>query len=103
VLANALNWVGPLAMVTAAAGFVLLRWRARRGESGRLVRWVGYAATATLGSVIVLGAVVYGYTVAIYPGALTWPPMLVGGAVLSASLGYLGWAATRCIAAVRAT
>jgi hypothetical protein len=100
--ARALDWLGYLGIGTAAAGFLALRLRARRGHSGRVVRVVGYATAAALSSVLLLGAGVYVSTVAIYPGALTWPPMLVGGILLSGMLGYLAWGASRCLAAARA-
>ena len=101
--ARALNWAGYLGLATAAIGFLVLRWRARWGASSEVVRAVGYATAAALGTVLVLGGAVYVSTVAMYPSALTWPPMVVGGIVLSAAVGYLGWGATRCVVAVRAT
>lgn len=101
-VARALDWVGPLGMITAIVGFVLLRWWARRGDSGWLAGAVGYATTAVLGSVVVLGTAVYAYTVAVFPQALMWPPMVVGGVLLASALGYLVWTAARCLAALRA-
>jgi hypothetical protein len=102
-VARALDWVGPVGMVTAIAGFLLLRWQSRRGSSdGRLANAVGYATTAVLGAVVVLGAAIYAYTVAVFPQALTWPPMIVGGLVLTSALTYLTWTAARCVAALRA-
>jgi hypothetical protein len=51
---------------------------------------------------VVVGAVVYGWTVRMWPDtALTWPPMMIGAALLLPLLAAMVHAALWCLRATR--
>jgi hypothetical protein len=80
-----------------------LGWAARRpaGTPWQLLRGVAVGAYAALGALGLGGLVVWGSSVRLWDGAATWPPILLGGAVLVALYAWLARCAAQCSAAAR--
>lgn len=86
----------------AVLAFVGLRRLARTGGDPR--RWcqaLSFGTLGALGLTVVLGATVYVWTIVLYPQALTWPPMVIGGALTAAAGAWQLMAAVRCLRAAR--
>jgi hypothetical protein len=100
LLARSLDMTAYVWAIGAVLAFVALRWQARRGtDPRRLVRTLGMGTIGVLGVVQALGATIYVSTVVAFPVALTWPPMIAGGLVLTAIFAGICWAAVRCLRA----
>jgi hypothetical protein len=94
LLSAALNWIWLAVAGLALAGLALAGWGARRG-----VPVVGRVWGLGLTGALVLGAAsgvgVFAWSVALWDGALTWPPMIIGAVLVGAAHVALGRAA-RC-------
>lgn len=92
---------GYAVLAVAASGW--LAWCARRGRpAGRVaVRAIGLGALAVMGLGWLAGVVMFAWSVRLWDGVLTWPPMLVGGALITAVYAGLTRSAVRCLATVR--
>jgi hypothetical protein len=114
MLGSAIDWLNYLAAAAALLGLVALRWtaghhqarggrRSLRVPSGRLfsgsdlARVVGVGALVAIGLSWAAGAVIYAMTVWQWGGALTWPPMIVGGALLTTTFTGIGWSGRHCL------
>ena len=103
LLSDSLDWLSIGYGLAAAASFVWLTWSARRGQPGsiRLARAIGLALTGALALGWLGGIAVYAWSVDLWEGALTWPPMIVGMAMVSAAYAWLGSAAWSCLTSTR--
>lgn len=91
-------------LAAGAAGLAVLGfgWGSRFLRDGlRYARLVGQAAVAFLGLHALLGATVFGLSLHQWPGAATWPPVVIGMAVNTAAFGYAGLLAVRCVSFTR--
>lgn len=103
IVARSLDWLTYVLAVSAVVIFVALRRQARTGgDPRRLCRAIGIGTLATLGLTMTLGSAIYIFTVSLAPAALTWPPMIIGGVVLTAVHGWQIAAAISCLRAARA-
>ncbi|MGR6317167.1 permease prefix domain 1-containing protein [Micromonospora soli] len=85
--------VAGLALAGLLLGLLAARYRSSRLP--RLTRAVGYGLTGGLAGGAVAGSALFGWSVTLWDGALTWPPMLIGAVVVSAGWFALARAA-RC-------
>lgn len=103
VLSNGLDWLGHVVTGLAVLTVLALGWAARRpaGTPRRLLQGVAVGAYAALGALGFGGLVVWGSSVRLWDGAATWPPILLGGAILVALYAWLARCAAQCSAAAR--
>jgi hypothetical protein len=83
----------------AVSALAFLSWRARTGRtvSMRAARTVTAALAAPLALAVTGGVTVYGWSVAIWDAAVTWPPMLAGLLAVAAGYVWLGGALRACL------
>jgi hypothetical protein len=103
VLSNGLDWLGHGVTGLAVLTVLALGWAARRpaGTPRHLLRGVAVGAYVALGALGLGGLVVWGSSVRLWDGAATWPPILLGGALLVALYAWLARCAAQCSAAAR--
>jgi len=103
LFSTVLNWVWIVAGLLSITSYLWLTWLARRGRPGpvRLVRTVGRTLAGALGAGCLFGATVYGWSLNLWDSAITWPPMLVGGAVMFAAYAWLVVSARSCLVSTR--
>ncbi|MFG3709857.1 permease prefix domain 1-containing protein [Micromonospora sp. NPDC049460] len=102
ILSASVNWIWVAAFVLAAVGLLLAgagRW-ALRGN-GAVGRAVGAALTGVLALGVLAGAALFAWSIGLWEGALTWPPMLVGAVAAAAGYVWLGRAARTWLLATR--
>jgi hypothetical protein len=103
LIARSLDWITYALGALAILVFLGLRHQARTGgDPRRLCRALGIITIVVLGITAILGNVIYAFTVSLAPTALTWPPMIIGGAVLCVVHATQLIGAIRCLRAVRA-
>lgn len=97
LLSASLNGIWALVAALALAGLLLGVFAARYGSSRlpRLARAVGFGLTGGLAIGALAGAALFGWSVGLWDAALTWPPMIIGAILVSASWFALARAA-RC-------
>ena len=103
VLSDGLDWLGHAVTGVAVLAVLGLGWAARRpgGTPHRMVRGVAIGAYSALAALGLGGMAVYALSVRLWEGAATWPPMLLGGALLTALYVWLARCAAHCSAAAR--
>ncbi|MEV6372811.1 permease prefix domain 1-containing protein [Micromonospora musae] len=91
------------ALVFAAGGLLLVTWAARSPGSGAatLVRLVGSGLAGSLILGVPAGAALFAWSIALWDGALTWPPMIIGATLAGAGYLWLGRALRGWVLAVR--
>jgi len=95
-LSNGIDVLGEIAIGLAVAGSAAL-WLVTR--KGRMVPplvlrvWI-VAVVGVTASTGLAGLAIYGWSAEMWSGALTWPPMLVGGAAMAAAGVWVGRAAS---------
>ncbi|MEU7980339.1 permease prefix domain 1-containing protein [Micromonospora sp. NPDC049081] len=95
VLAGSMHGIWLTVAAVALAALVSGRWAARRGRAGTSVnRLLGWGLTGTLALGAVAGVALFGWSIALWEAALTWPPMIVG-AVLAGAAHFALFRATR--------
>jgi small-conductance mechanosensitive channel len=96
--------VGYGGIIAALAAYAWLTHTARRGRpvSASVARAVAVGTAVLLAVTWLGGAVVFVWSVRLWDAALTWPPMLVGAALLALAFGWLGRSAAACLASARA-
>jgi hypothetical protein len=103
LLSDSIDWLGRVAIGVAVLGSVALWWATRRGYAvpARLLRH----AMAGLVGVLLLTAAggigLYGWSAGMWTGALTWPPMIVGGVAMAVAATWIGNAAATGLGAAR--
>ncbi|GAA4694958.1 hypothetical protein Prum_049020 [Phytohabitans rumicis] len=104
LVARVQDYLGYAYAVLAVAAYAWLAWRVRRGRAvGRgPARAIAVGTLAMVGVGTAGGWLMYVWSVQMWPAALTWPPMIVGGLVIAATYGWLGRSALTCLAAARA-
>lgn len=98
LLSVGIDRFGTALALTALTGYGWLVLRARRGRSiaptvARRVAQAGFGGVAALW---VAGLTIFALTVSRTPAALTWPPMIIGGLLITGALGWLARRAWRC-------
>lgn len=103
LLSDAIGWLWLGCGLAAVASLGWSTWNARRGRSGsvRLARTVGIGLPGALALGWLTAIAVFAWSVRIWTGALSWPPMVLGMALVSLVYLWLGRAALRCLASVR--
>lgn len=103
LLAETLDGIWLAIALLAAAGLPLAAASARWAHPTlpRLARLAGHGLTAGLGLGMLSGAALYAWSLGLWDAALTWPPMIVGGAVCAAAFLWLGRAARSWLIAAR--
>lgn len=98
-----INWLWGASGLVAllCLGRLLLDARRGRTSSARLTRLAGYGMTGALTVSWLGGTVLWAWSVHIWPGAFTWPPMLVGAGVLAVAYGWLASGACTCVLSTR--
>ncbi|GIF64750.1 hypothetical protein Ais01nite_27850 [Asanoa ishikariensis] len=102
LLSDSVDWLARVAIGVAVLGSVALWLATRRGHAvpARLLRgaMAGLVAVLTL-----LGAgalALFGWSADMWTGALTWPPMIVGGVVMTVAAGWIARAAATAVRSV---
>lgn len=100
---NVQDHLGYVVAAAALSAYALMMWSARRRGPARggLAKAVGYGALSLVAVNSLGGFVLYAWSVLLWDAALTWPPMLLGGAAIVAAYWWLGRSATTCLAAAR--
>ncbi|MCI4064211.1 permease prefix domain 1-containing protein [Micromonospora sp. R77] len=99
LLSAALNWIWLVVAALALAGLALAGWSARRGDVPTVVRAWGLGLTGVLVLGAGAGVGVFAWSVALWDEALTWPPMIIGAALVGTADVALGRAARLWLAA----
>ncbi|WP_428961953.1 permease prefix domain 1-containing protein [Micromonospora fluostatini] len=103
LLSSALTWLWGTAVGLAVAGLLLATVGVRYGRVGRPA--VSRAAGFTLTAVLALGTLstvaLWVWSLDLWQGLLTWPPMIVGVALIGAGQLWLGGAARSWLLATR--
>ncbi|MDG4822786.1 permease prefix domain 1-containing protein [Asanoa sp. WMMD1127] len=105
LLSESVDWLGRVAIAGALLGSLALWLATRRGRavSPRLLRGAMVALVVVLGLIAASGTALYGWSAGMWSGALTWPPMLVGGAAMTIATAWIGRAAVTGLGAVTRT
>ena len=103
LLSEALNWAWGVSGLASIISVLWLTWQARRARSApeRLVRVLGRVLTGALVVNCLCAIAVYGWSLGQWRVAITWPPMLIGGAVMFAAYAWLATAARSCLVTTR--
>ncbi|SNT19175.1 hypothetical protein SAMN05421812_103639 [Asanoa hainanensis] len=103
LLSDSVDWLARVAVGVALLGSLALWSATRRGRvvPARLLRGAlgGLVAVLTL-----LGAgalALFGWSAEMWTGALTWPPMIVGGAAMAIAATWIGRSAATGLRAAR--
>lgn len=92
--------------IAGVLALLALQWMARRAPAGRLLsrrvaRGVGVGAVVVLAPSYAAGFAIWVMTAWQWPASLTWPPMIVGGAIMGAAYVWLARSARDCLVAAR--
>ncbi|MGN9774358.1 permease prefix domain 1-containing protein [Micromonospora sp. H33] len=98
LLSASMDWLWLIAAVLGGLG-VLVAGAGRR--SPLVDRLVGAGLTGLLALGALAGAALFGWSVGLWDGALTWPPMIIGAVLVAAGFLWLGRAARGWVHAVR--
>jgi hypothetical protein len=88
-------WAGIAALALAGLLHGVLAARYRSARLPVLGRAVGYGLTGGLLAGAIAGGALFGWSITLWEGALTWPPMIIGAVLVSAGWFALARAA-RC-------
>jgi hypothetical protein len=92
-----------MAAVLGGLGVLVLWLAARTGRAvpARALRAIVLGIVTLVGLVWVFGTVVYAWSATMWDQALTWPPMIIGSAVVGLAGIWIGRAAWACLSATR--
>jgi len=104
LLSDSVDWLARVAVGVALLGSIVLWLATRRGHvvPARLLRGAmgGLVAVLTL---LGIGALaLFGWSADMWTDALTWPPMIVGGVVLTVAATWIGRSAATGLRAAKA-
>ncbi|MEW2385104.1 permease prefix domain 1-containing protein [Micromonospora sp. NPDC047707] len=98
LLSASMDWLWFTAAVLGGLGVLVAGARRRSPVVDRLV---GAGLTGLLALGGLAGAALFGWSVGLWDGALTWPPMIIGAVLVAAGFLWLGRAARGWVHAVR--
>jgi hypothetical protein len=104
LLSDAVDRVSIAVAASGVIGMLALWVSARAGRTvpARTLRIANRLVAVLLAFVWVVGAVMFVWSAEMWEGALTWPPMLIGTAVMSAAALWIGRATWTSLRATRA-
>jgi hypothetical protein len=102
-LSDTIDRLGVAAAVLGGLGVLVLWLAARTGRAvpARALRAIVLGIVTLVGLVWVFGTVVYAWSATMWDQALTWPPMIIGSAVVGLAGIWIGRAAWACLSATR--
>ncbi|NJP32766.1 permease prefix domain 1-containing protein [Micromonospora thermarum] len=98
LLSASMDWLWLAAAVLGGLGVLVAGARRRSPVVDRLV---GAGLTGLLALGALAGAALFGWSVGLWDGALTWPPMIIGAVLVGAGFLWLGRAARGWVHAAR--
>ncbi|MFB9235152.1 permease prefix domain 1-containing protein [Plantactinospora siamensis] len=103
LISRGTNWIWLATAVLALVCVGALSRAARRPSGGPawLARAAGFGLAAALAVTVVFGMVLWIWSLLLWPAALSWPPMLIGMALLSAGYAWLAGGVRSCLLATR--
>jgi hypothetical protein len=102
-LSDTIDRLGIAAAALGGLGVLVLWLAARSGRAvpARALRAIVLGIVTLVGLVWVFGTVVYAWSATMWDQALTWPPMIIGSAVVGLAGVWIGRAAWACLGATR--